>query len=99
MIRGVAKLRIADLLWNKTLNSLNPTVTTAMTNNAFNQHRRFIYFVKSASNNLHKKGHPDHNPLQKVQPVIACFARLRSCIGLLEESYVWMSVWFCSRAD
>jgi hypothetical protein len=70
MIRGVTKVRIADLLWNKTFNSLNPTVASAMTNNAFNQHRRFIHFVHSGSKNLHKKGHPNHNPLQKVQPVI-----------------------------
>jgi DNA replication protein DnaC len=56
MIRGVIKVRIADLLWNKTFSSLNATVANAMTNNAFNQHRRFIHFVNSGSRNLHKKG-------------------------------------------
>jgi hypothetical protein len=41
-----------------------------MTNNTFNLLRRFIDFMNSGSKNLHKKGHRNHNPLQKVQPVI-----------------------------
>jgi hypothetical protein len=30
---------------------------------------------------------------------LTCFLWLRRCIGMLEESYVWMSVWFCSWVD